>query len=239
MTLQSATLLERPPRVKLEERALPGLHASLIRAIQSIDERWTEAPVLDLGCGTGAFLARLHAEGLHHLAGVDRDPNQFQAYDIARFVCEDLDTCEAEALGTASFNLVTIVETIEHVENPGRLVALASKLLTPRGWMLITSPNIYSLRARLRFLLTGSLPGFETASSKALIQLDHLHPVILEAYERKVFRPLNLSVQRSWSYPENTGQSVRWFVAVGLRLLRLCLPDKAPGDILCLLLRKD
>jgi hypothetical protein len=60
-------------------------------------------------------------------------------------------------LQASSFGLVTAIEVIEHVANPERIVEVGARCLAPRGWLMITTPNIYSIRARMRFLATGNL----------------------------------------------------------------------------------
>ena len=92
-----------------------------------------------------------------------------------------------------------MIEVIEHVANPQYLVHIAFRALIPAGWMLITSPNIYSLRARVRFLLRGAIPYFEESLSRTPIERDHIHPIILEAFQRKIFDPLGLSPARTWT----------------------------------------
>lgn len=105
----------------------------------------------------------------------------------------------APPIEESAFALVTIIEVIEHVANPLRFVTAAAQALSPRGRMLITSPNIYSLGARMRFLLNGGLYYFEQSSAENPIEPDHIHPIVLEAYRRKILAPLNLSLARIWT----------------------------------------
>ena len=219
--------------MNLEEGTIAGLHAALLSSVQALRVD-SAAHILDIGCGTGAWLERLHGAGYRELWGTDRDVDGFQAADIAHFVPADLDN-EAPAL--TDFSLVTIIEVIEHVENPYRLVQMAVRALAPGGWLLITSPNIYSIRARFRFLVRARLPQFED-SSDAPFEEDHIHPVVLDAYKRKVFRRLNLSLERIWTYPETGSHGSRLLARLIASALRLLLSDDLSGDTLCLLLRK-
>jgi SAM-dependent methyltransferase len=222
----------------LEERTKGGLHAFLLPTIESLDGLSSDFPILDLACGTGAWLKRLHDVGYRDLWGVDRDVQGFAAGDVSRFFPADLNCTDGilEKLGQRRFALVTMIEIIEHVADPARLVRLAYDALKPGGWMLITSPNIYSLRARVRFLLSGGVPSFERVAHSTPIELDHIHPVVLEAYQRKIFTPLELPLVRVWTYADRSGS--RWFPRLTARMLRLVLSDELPGDSLCLLLRK-
>ena len=230
MTSQSAPL---------SELTMPGLHRSLLPQIMPLEGLSPDLPILDLACGTGAWLKRLHSVGYNNLWGVDRDAQGFAAGDVAHFIPADLDCADEilARLGNRKFALATMIEIIEHMADPTGLVRLARDALEPGGWLLITSPNIYSLRARARFLLRPKIPYFESASHTQ-IQVDHLHPLMIEAYERKIFKPLGLSLTHVWTFPESGSSSSRWFARVVERALRLMLNDELSGDTICLLLRK-
>ncbi|MGH7987625.1 MAG: class I SAM-dependent methyltransferase [Candidatus Binataceae bacterium] len=223
----------------LEERTAPGLHAALLTAVKKLEGLSEASPILDLGCGTGAWLTRMHDAGYRELWGVDRDEDGFAAREIVRFIPGDLDEIET-VIGQArrDFRLVTMIEVIEHLANPQVLVSGAFRALAPGGWMLITSPNMYSLRARARFFAYGAVPFFEPGAHATPIETDHLHPFVLEAYQRKIFGPLGLIPTRLWSYPEHGGNGSRPLARLGAALMRLVLTDQLPGDTLCLLLRK-
>src|ERR1700735_2724600 len=98
----------------LHELTINGLHAWLlprVRALQGISD---DSRVLDLGCGSGAWLHRLHEAGLQNLSGLDRRhpdiDNSFQ------FIEGDLGGLAHGEL--PRFNLITAIEVIEHVANP-------------------------------------------------------------------------------------------------------------------------
>jgi len=55
----------------LPELALPGLHKSLVERVLQLSEVDHETSVLDIGCGSGAWLARLARQGFKRLHGVD------------------------------------------------------------------------------------------------------------------------------------------------------------------------
>ena len=55
----------------LPELTLPGLHESLIERLLQLPDVGSETAVLDIGCGSGAWLARLAQHGFKRLHGVD------------------------------------------------------------------------------------------------------------------------------------------------------------------------
>src|SRR5260370_33180809 len=75
----------------LNELTTAGLHGSLLPKILPLDGLSHDMPILDLACGTGAWLERLHEAGYQNLWGVDRDAQGFGAGDVAHFVPADRD----------------------------------------------------------------------------------------------------------------------------------------------------
>ena len=191
------------------------------------------------GCGTGAWLKRLHDAGYRNLYGIDHDSEAFGAAGAAQFVAADLDSLDrVDQTSEGHFGLVTIIEVIEHVANPRHLVELVVRALAPDGWLLITSPNIYSLRARVKFLARSGMPYFETTANAASANPRPHSPCgagSIRAKDLHAAQPLALSC---WTFPEIGSPGSRWFARLGARALRFALSDDLSGDSLCLLLRK-
>jgi SAM-dependent methyltransferase len=109
------------------------------------------ARVLDAPCGAGGLAAALGAAGLdaHGTDVVDT------AAPIlgARFLRADLGGGIPAADG--SFDLVVSVEGVEHFENPHAFLRDVHRVLKPGGFCIITTPNVVSLRSRVRFFASG------------------------------------------------------------------------------------
>jgi SAM-dependent methyltransferase len=218
--------------IELTECTVDGRqHAALLPVVTALDGLARSAPILDLGCGTGAWLARLAAAGFTNLSGVDRNGEQFGAHSVANFIPADL-MAETE-WPAGKFAFVSAIEVIEHVADPERIIAVASRCLASGGWLMVTTPNIYSVRVRARFLLTGKLTFFDTNAAP-----DHIHPLALDAFVRNVLPRYPLTLERVWSHPENGSSGSRYFARIMARTLARVLPDPLPGDTMCLLLRK-
>jgi 2-polyprenyl-3-methyl-5-hydroxy-6-metoxy-1,4-benzoquinol methylase len=214
---------------KLIERTLGGLHASLASHLSADLDRGR--PILDIGCGTGAWLERLASLGFTNLWGVDRDIHQFEC-KRAKCVRCNLDTDYLDLRGI-KFELITAIEVIEHLENPGRLLSAVATYLDDDGYFLMTTPNIHSLLCRFRFFVTGQLKQFDLKGDQT-----HVYPLLLTAL-RKMLPRYQLEIASQWWYPEN-GVSItsRSSLKLGVAVLRTLLPDDIPGDVLCLLLRR-
>jgi 2-polyprenyl-3-methyl-5-hydroxy-6-metoxy-1,4-benzoquinol methylase len=126
--------------VNLSERTTGGLHEFVAkRLIEIVPER--DARILDVGCGTGALLARLRTLGFKHLYGIDIDPPESQ--EGIEFVACDLDSLNAP-IEAGTVDLALAVEVIEHIENIGGLFQGLSRLLRPSGLILLTTPKMFT-----------------------------------------------------------------------------------------------
>lgn len=211
-----------------EERTVRGLHQFLIRKL-SVQE--IQGPSLDLGCGTGAWVCRLVEAGSCEVYGVDRDPPTWQQ-EAVLFSKEDLDS-SCWALPEQYFRLITAIEVIEHLTNVGLFLDNVSRYMHTNGVFYLTTPNIHSLAARMKFFLKGDLRQFDRAGDPT-----HLFPLVLDTFPR-LLRRYGLEVKEIWSYPEdgrviNARRSVNWITS----LLRLVLSERIGGDVLCMRIKK-
>ena len=134
-------------------RCAPGTHeAAFALLARHVDPC---AGVLDLGSGSGAFLARLKDAGFGDLHAVEFDTPRFEL-DGMDPIPLDLDEDFAERL-ERRYHLVVAIEIIEHLESPTRFLRQAHQLLEDEGLLLISTPNLASWIGRLKFLLQGEL----------------------------------------------------------------------------------
>ncbi len=103
--------------------------------------------LLDVGCGTGAFLSV--ARDAYDCRGVDVSP------EAAAVVRQRLGvTCHAGDLSALAPSLgqcdvVTMFDVIEHVADPSDVLATAVRMLTPRGIVVLTTGDVDSAIARM------------------------------------------------------------------------------------------
>jgi 2-polyprenyl-3-methyl-5-hydroxy-6-metoxy-1,4-benzoquinol methylase len=215
-------------REELAERTIGGLHDSLVRMLPKMS---FDAPVLDIGCGTGAWLERLASIGFHNLQGIDLNTSQFKS---VKATCSQADLDKDEVnLGGLKYGLITAIELVEHLENPGRLFRLVSNYLDESGYFLLTTPNIHSIACRLKFLITGKLASFDEKGDPT-----HIYPVLLTSLERVLPR-YSLKVVMKWSYPLKGSLIYRDSVVFLSSLIGTFLPNQERGDTLCCLIRKQ
>jgi len=102
--------------------------------------------VLDVGCGDGRFLYRMHQRGWS-VAGLDFDLNAIEAAKekYAKFGFELLQTDLFSArFPDNSFDAVTMNHVIEHVPDPVALLTEVRRILKPGGRLVSITPNIQS-----------------------------------------------------------------------------------------------
>ena len=126
-----------------------------LRAIRPLDDLlggrvcWLPArasgALLDVGCGSGAFLARMRGLGWH-VAGVEPDPAAAEAAKRVHGI--DVET-ELSRFGDRRFDAITMHHVIEHLPDPHAEVARIARYLAPGGRLVIVTPNIRSAGGRL------------------------------------------------------------------------------------------
>jgi 2-polyprenyl-3-methyl-5-hydroxy-6-metoxy-1,4-benzoquinol methylase len=115
---------------------------------------WPRGRLLDVGAGSGALAARLQQLGFE-VSACDLFPGQFQAADIPFTVAN---ASESLPFPDQSFEAITCLETVEHLEDQFRFARECARVLLPGGRLLITTPNILSLASRWQYFWTGFFP---------------------------------------------------------------------------------
>ncbi|MFM7548274.1 MAG: class I SAM-dependent methyltransferase [Cyanobacteriota bacterium] len=214
--------------VDLAERTTGGLHSFVAERLRQLVSN-RNACLLDVGCGTGSLIAKLQGLGFQKLLGLDiKPPSNLPGID---FLQCDLDNCKT-SLESGSIDLAIAVEVFEHVENIGGLLQEPSRLLGATGMLLLTTPNVHSLEARIRFLLTGHLKQFDSIGDPP-----HITPIFRFPFER-ILKRHGFVVIQTWGHPEDGSSRTS---RRSLRLLAqaacwLGLKGEPAGDTLFMLL---
>jgi SAM-dependent methyltransferase len=164
----------------LEDRARPTAGASSLAvysaAVAFLDELGLRVETLvDVGCGQAKLRGFLGARCQRYI-GVDGLVHGGLPSDV-EFVQSDLDTGRVPLPGSCC-DLVTCLETIEHVENPRALLRELCRLARPGGLVLVTTPNQLSLLSKLSLVVKNEFvhfqerPGLYPAHISALLEID-------------------------------------------------------------------
>ena len=106
---------------------------------------------LDFGCGAGALLKCLRETSV--LGGRTLEVTGHDVGSYADRLREQdgfriLGLADLAALPDASFDVISMIEVIEHLPEPAEPVKLAARLLRPGGLLLLTTGNLGSPAAR-------------------------------------------------------------------------------------------
>lgn len=121
-------------------------YENLVNRIQACNKN---GRLLDVGCGVGHFLC-VARENQWHVTGVEVSKG---ACEIAQEIFGlNIFLGELPALNfkSESFDAVTMLESIEHIEKPGLYLKEIYKLLRKGGLLVISTPNFNGIS---RFLL--------------------------------------------------------------------------------------
>jgi 2-polyprenyl-3-methyl-5-hydroxy-6-metoxy-1,4-benzoquinol methylase len=200
-----------------------GLHAFVADRIL---KRYARAGMraADLGTGPGAMADRLQSLGCEVL-GADMSDNGFEAnlpHAIVNFDQPDF----ASQLGTKKYNLVTAIEVIEHVESPIGFLRNIGNLLVSGGVAVVTTPNVESLPARLKFLLRGKIRTMDENGEPT-----HISPIFVDLLKRQFLKRTSLELEEHHVFPADGFQLSRKSFAMVLSTVASILPGESlKGD---------
>jgi SAM-dependent methyltransferase len=164
--------------LRARARQTAGASSAVIYAAAVELLREVGAPItrlIDVGCGRASLRAFLGPRCTSYI-GVDAILHRGLPEDV-ELVQLDLDTGRVP-LPSASSDVVTCLETIEHVENPRALLRELYRLVRPGGVVLVSTPNQLSVLSKLSLLTRNEFvhfqerPGLYPAHISALLEVD-------------------------------------------------------------------
>ena len=178
-----------PDQGEVRPIAIPGIHERFVPYF--LGQAGTTRPqrVLDVGAGHGALSQRLTEDGFE-VSACDKFPEKFHFTPVE---CNYADLADPLPYGDEAFDLIAAVEVTEHIHDHRHFFAECSRILKPGGKLLISTPNILSLKSRLRFFTTGYPYSFEPLDLDQPDGLQHVAALSLDQY-RYVARQNELSL---------------------------------------------
>lgn len=211
-------------------RCAPGTHeAAFALLVRHIDPC---AGVVDLGSGSGAFLARLEDAGFRDLHAVEFDQPRFELDGIDPLTL-DLNRDFSERLGRR-FRVVIAIEIIEHLESPTRFLRQAHQLLEDDGLLLISTPNLASWIGRLKFLIHGDLLFF---GPELYESTGHRSP-LPDSLLRTILAEEDFTLVESTTAGDFAGPLQKWVGAPARLLFRAFYGPGVIGDTYVVVARK-
>ncbi len=141
--------------------------------------------VLDVGAGEGYLVAllgeyvqeNLRCDAGQVLRACDTKPELFKYRPV---VCDPIGSDGRLPYPDESFDVVTCIEVVEHLEDQFRLAREVFRLCRPGGRLLLSTPNILNINSRLRFLHSGFATLFDPVplgEEDPVGLAGHIHPV--------------------------------------------------------------
>jgi len=181
----------------------PGRHSSHTLVLSALPVQGGGRTILDLGCSGGDLSVRLVERGFA-LTSVDRPGETPPTLpEAAAYLAADLDE-GLPGLLRPPFDFIICADVLEHLKEPGRLLAALPGALAEGGRLVASLPNSGNLYFRLNILM-GRFP----AHDRGLFDRTHLHFYTwrgwVELFEKAGFRvesarpttvPLDLALPR-------------------------------------------
>jgi 2-polyprenyl-3-methyl-5-hydroxy-6-metoxy-1,4-benzoquinol methylase len=117
----------------------------ILNRIQKIKQK---GKVLEIGCGNGFFL-KLFKDCGYDCTGIEPSPKAFnyaKEYNTLNVINGFL---EENTFEKESFDIVLLMDVIEHLYSPNDIIKLCNKILKEGGILVILTGNVNSLNSRL------------------------------------------------------------------------------------------
>lgn len=177
----TATADTRPPGrttdADAEREAVPLAHEAIHETVaQVLGAQEARGLLLDVPAGEGALAARLGRAGFT-VRCCDLYPQIFRLPGVE---IKGGDLSATLPYADESFDFITCVEGLEHIENPQQAVREFARLLRAGGQLVVTVPNILNIEERIKWLLHGYTSHFKPISREALARVRAEHGALEE-----------------------------------------------------------
>jgi len=162
-----------PPRDRANDaqtvrEAVPLAHEAIHETVaQVLGAQTLRGLLLDVPAGEGALAARLRRAGFD-VRCCDLYPQIFRLPEVE---IKGGDLSATLPYADESFDFITCVEGLEHIENPQQAVREFARLLRAGGQLVVTVPNILNIEERIKWLLHGYTSHFKPISREALARV--------------------------------------------------------------------
>jgi cyclopropane fatty-acyl-phospholipid synthase-like methyltransferase len=165
-------------RYKIRAMATPGVHEKFFAFAMDVLGKETQRKILDVGAGYGAFSKRLHEAGFTVFA-CDLYPEKFQYSAVE---CRKADITSRIPYEDHYFDAIVAIEVVEHMIDHEDFFHACRRALKSNGKLMISTPNILSLKSRAMFLLSGFFYGFKPIDTSKAYGLSHVSSITLDQY---------------------------------------------------------
>jgi 2-polyprenyl-3-methyl-5-hydroxy-6-metoxy-1,4-benzoquinol methylase len=216
--------------------AAPLAHQAIHDTVAGILEREARGPLLDVPAGEGALAARLIAAGFE-VSCCDLYPEIFRLKDVP---VHQGDLNGDLPFANRSFDHVTCLEGLEHIENPQQAIREFARVLRPGGTVIVSIPNILNIEERLKWLLHGYTSHFKPMSRAHVARLRaeydnreeiaaHVNPIAYSEL-RYILEKNGFQVARVLRDKPKSNTWMYWPVVLLIRLIARLTPARKRSE---------
>jgi 2-polyprenyl-3-methyl-5-hydroxy-6-metoxy-1,4-benzoquinol methylase len=229
MPSTASTVSESPGKAR-NSAAAPLAHEAIHDTVVGILEQEQRGPLLDVPAGEGALAARLLKAGFE-VNCCDLYPEIFRLDDVS--ICQG-DLNGELPFDNQSFDYVTCLEGLEHIENPQQAIREFARVLRPGGTVIVSVPNILNIEERLKWLLYGYTSHFKPMTRAHVERLRaeynnreeiaaHVNPISY-AELRYVLEKYGFQIARVYRDKPKSNAWLYWPVVLLIRLIARLTP---------------
>lgn len=163
--------------------------ATFQRHLQVLQRFKPDGRLLDMGCYAGIFIGEAQKKG-YHASGIE--PSRWaSSYAHQRTGANIVNGgCQERQFDDRTFEIITLWDVIEHLEDPSQVLALAHDYLDRDGMIAITTHDIESFPARIMkkrypWLMRFHLYHFTPQTLKAMLLKNGFEPFFLKYYSKR------------------------------------------------------
>jgi len=159
----SQAYVAAPPHERYQYKPFTGSSHSW--ALSECEKLPSSSRVLDIGCGSGAIGRELKTNGWQSLKAVEIDAG---ARAHVSSIYSQIEP-SIEPYRGQQFDLILLLDVVEHMTEPEDFLNEAAKLLSPNGTLLLSVPNVAHWSVRFPLLF-----GWFEYSERGLLDRTHL-----------------------------------------------------------------
>lgn len=143
-----------------------------------------DSNILDFWCWNGSLLNDFNKLWYKNLNWCDWFILNKNIHKIVKFQLLNFNNWVSELYKKESIDLITMIEVIEHLENPNLVCKDLHAILKKDGYLIITTPNVQTLLSRILFLFEANPYCFRKSDARTDWFPGHISPLFPHMFEK-------------------------------------------------------
>lgn len=212
--------------------ARPGLHEAVMKILEPLPR----GRILDCPAGEGALAERLVAAGFEvRCCDLYAELFRLEGVEIKRG-----DLSGTLPYGSGTFDYITSLEGLEHIDSPPQAFREFRRLLKPGGHLILSVPNIMNIEERLKWLLYGYTSHYKPLSDQSRTKISddyagkdeiavHANPIGYSEL-RYSLEKNGFAIQGVYRDRKKANQWLYWPIVAVIRLVAKLTPEARRKD---------